>query len=302
MLLDQDFDIIENVSDSVKFVGHFRVVFTSNIYQKEVCTSKNGASKNYLVANANVIIEGTDTMYRCYIEFPAEDIIRHSSYNGTYWLPIAYNGGQRTTHGTRLKGFSFEIDSVLTNIDRYKRYNSRTGQFETTSYYRISVKADTLKKIENLDTTPYQLIMYDKSYEDTVIVEDTPLSFDGHHKIQFTSGIYRKNVITNHDIYSEYYFANAVIADVKVAFIFNGFEMNVIEASRWCPYTAYRPVISGKGATLKGHTFDLDVVDTQVTTRYTYDEERQVSIAKHSYVLVINPKTITRVRQKRNAA
>lgn len=302
MLLDQDFNIIENVSDSVKFVGHFRAVFTSNIYQKDVYNSKNGTSKIYLVANANLIIEGTDKMYRCYVQFPKDDIFFYNSSSGGYYLPATYIKGQRTTHGTRLKGFSFEIDSVLTNIDRYKRYNLRTGQFETTSYYRISVKADTLKNIENLDTTPYQLIMYDKSCEDTVIVEDAPLSFNGHHRIQFTSGIYRTPVITDCGVYSEYYFANAVVADVKVAFVFNSFEMNMIEASRWCPYTVYRPVISDKGATLKGHTFDLDVVDTQVSTIYTYDEERQVSIAKHSYVLVINPKTITRVRQKRNAA
>lgn len=294
MLLNDDINILGNASDMVKFTGHFRVMFTSNIYKKEF--SKEGNSRildTHYVANANVIIENSDKMYRCYIEFPVEDVI---GYYGNYYLPKNYKNDTCLEHGRHIKDRWFVLYSSITIVNTYKVYNVLTTQFETTKTYCLQVRANTLQEIMSIDTVPYQLILKDTTYEDTEKIEDPILSFEGIHKLRFTTGVYEKYTLNIGSQYLNDLFAKAEIAGVNVVVSMGNLKMKVIEANKWQPYTVYRPVVNGKGTTIKDHHFEVEVIDTQVKTRNVWDKDKQKTIVSHEYILTINPTTFKKIK------
>ena len=283
MILDSDFDIISKANDTILFIGTRRVVFTSNVRILEI------DGKRYYAAGANIVNNDGDLLYHCEVVFDREDVIYHRGtyYGPAYSTPVAYKNGQRTGHGLRIKDHSFELDSKNTDIHESKFYNRKTGNWEITRNYRIYTTATSLKKIEDINVDAYRLVYYDTKVEDTNKIENATESFNGHYRIQFTTNVYR----TNNGL-----FAKANIDGRTLVISMDNMEMKITEPSRWAPYYTYRPILKGRGTTIKNNFFDIDVVETQVVKKNDWDEAQQSTIVDNRYVLVINPKTIRKTK------
>lgn len=284
MILDSDFDIISRVNDAIFFTGTRQVVFTSNIRNIEI------EGERYDAAQAKIINNDGDLLYRCEVVFDREDVIHipGTYYASSYDLPAAYDKkGQRTGRGMRIKSRSFELHSKSTDVYESKFYNHKTGNWEITRNYRIYTTAASLKKIKDIDVEAYRLVYYDTKAEETRKIESVVENFNGHHRIQFMTGVYRNN---------DGLFAKADVDGKTLVISMDNVEMKITEPNRWAPYYTYRPILKGRGTTIKNNFFEVDVVETKVANKNTWDEDQEATLVEHRYVLVINPNTIVKTK------
>ena len=281
MLLDSDFDIIKKVNEAAKFTGLRRVVFTSNIRRIE---SEDGMCN---AAMANVIDNNDELMYRVAVVFPNEDVIHHSGtyYGPAFSVPVAYKKGapvvdkDGNVKGIRIKGYSFELMSSETRMAESEFYNRKTGNREITKKYSIYTTAASLKKIEPIHEEMYRLVEYDTTVEETKKIENEIKNYNGHHTVEFTTGVYNRN---------GYLYAKANVDGTILEISMMSIPMKTTEPNRWAPYYTYRPIINGRGCTIKGHRFDLDVVETKVNSKNEWDENEHATVVTHYYTLITN--------------
>ena len=281
MLLDSDFDIIKKVNDAAKFTGLRRVVFTSNIRNIEY----DGGI--YLAASAKVIDNDDELMYKVAVIFPREDVVHYAGtyYGPAYSVPVAYKKGapvvDKDGHikGMRIKGYSFELMSSETRTYETEFYNRKTGNREITKNYMIYATAASLKKIEPIHTEMYRLVEYDTVVEETKKIENAVKNFDGHRRVEFTTGVYNRN---------GYLYAKANVDGSILEISMMNVPMKTTEPNRWAPYYTYRPIINGRGCTIKGHCFDIDVVETKVSSKNEWNENEHATVVTHYYTLITN--------------
>ena len=303
MIQDNDFDVFEKVSDMCKFTGERIVKFTSNIFTCEF-DNENGTKEILNVATAEVIDNEDKHLYRVNVVFEPSDLIRYpgTAYGITYMLPVVYDkNGRRTNHGQRLKGYWFKLFSSMTIINRHRHFNAKTGDFDIVNNYRIYSSAKSLNKIDDIDESKYQLIYTDTYKDATKHVESETVNFSGDYRLKFTSNVYCNNTISNDSALISQLFANAMINGVKVKVSMEGQDIKVIPASRWQPYTVYRPfIVNGRGnkqsTTIKDHLFDVVVERTIVNKKYTWNEKLQEAIAQYYYTLVLQSDSIRKAK------
>lgn len=303
MIQDNDFEVFEKISDMCKFTGKRIAKFTSNIFSCEF-DNEDGTKEILNVASAYVIDNENKHMYRVSVVFGPSDLIRYqaTAYGPAYMLPVAYdNKGNKTGHGRHLKGFWFELDSSMTIINRHRYFNAKTGDFDITNNYRIYSNAKSLNKIENIDESKYQSIYSDTYKEVTKHIEHEMMNFNGDYRIKFTSNIYCNNTASSDSSIISSLFANAMINGVKVQVSMEGQDIKTIPASRWQPYTVYRPfIVNGRGnkqsTTIKDHLFNVVIERTIVNKKYTWNEELQEATAQYYYVVVLQSDSIRKAK------
>lgn len=303
MIQDSDFEVFEKVSDVCKFSGERIVKFTSNIFACEF-DNEDDTKEILNVATAYVIDNDNKRAYHVNVVFEPSDIV---SYNGTayvsnYMLPVAYDKyGKKTNHGRHIKGFWFKLFSSMTINNRHRYFNAKTGDFIITNSYRIYSNAKSLIKIDDIDENKYRFILTDTYKETTKHIEHESTNFSGGYRIKFTSNLYiNSNISSNSSLLSPL-LANAMINGVKVQVSMEGQDIKTIPASRWQPFTVYRPfIVNGRGnkqsTTIKDHLFDVVVERTIVNKRYTWNEELQEATSQLYYVLVLQNNSIKKAK------
>lgn len=284
MILDGDFDIFEGISKAAKFTGKRTVRFTSNIRNYTL------DNRNILGAAAQVLDNEGKSLYNCVVVFDTADTVYRCGtyYAPGYTLPVKYHKSQRIEdRGVRIKNNSFELFVDRTETRDSNFYNRKTGNNELTHYYYIFTKAESLKKIESIDCEQYNSVKHDTAVQNTNKIESATESFNGHHHIQFTTGVYRNN---------DGLFAKANVNGRTLVISMNNVEMKISEPNRWAPYYIYRPILKGRGTTIKNNFFDVDVVETQVVKKNSWNEAQQATVVDNKYVLVVNPETIKKTK------